>query len=225
MKIYLLNIEKLKSDFFFQRAYELVDTQRKKKVDACKREEDKRRSLGAGLLLAYGLSKALQVSWSEIKKQISFEYGEYEKPYLQPWKGICFNISHSGNYVVCVIFSGKSLYEYEENKELGIDIQKITPCNMRTAKKAFNVEVCKQLEAQLLEDEDKAAIEFTTLWTNKESRGKLFGTGVFLPDNQNKRVFQKNYRVGKEYMISVSALMESFPDNVCEVEVEDAVEV
>ena len=29
----------------------------------------------------------------------------------------------------------------------------------------------------------------------------------------------------KEYMISVSALMESFPDNVCEVEVEDAVEV
>ncbi|MBQ7067453.1 MAG: 4'-phosphopantetheinyl transferase superfamily protein [Lachnospiraceae bacterium] len=225
MKIYAVNIEQLKIKNLFYEAYEMVDEVRKEKVDACRREEDKLRSLGAGLLFAYALAETLNSSWSVLKDQISFEYGEHEKPYLKPWKGICFNLSHSGSYAVCAITVGENLYEYEEKNEVGIDIQKLIPCNLRTGKKAFSEAECKRLEALLLQDEKKAALEFSKLWSNKESRGKLLGTGVFLQESEEKEVFGREYEFAGEYIVSVAGFEDCFVEEVCEMRIDELMNI
>ena len=85
------------------------------------------------------------------------------KPYLCNFKDIYFNLSHSGDYVVCVV----------SNKPVGIDIQKI-----------INVEdllmrrVCSEKEYEKIIESKDINNEFTKLWTQKEAVLKKSGIGI-----------------------------------------------
>lgn len=92
----------------------------------------------------------------------SYSYGENGKPYLDN-KQIYFNISHSGNYVLCCL----------SESEVGCDIEKIKDYNPKVAKRFFT-----KKEADLLENEDTEDIYFAKLWTLKESILKKEGTGI-----------------------------------------------
>ena len=104
-----------------------------------------------------------------IAKQ-EFSLGEHGKPYLKDFPNIHFNISHSGEYVVCCV----------SDKPIGIDIQKIGKYNPGVAKKVCNEKELKEIEESL----DKAA-EFTKLWTQKEAVLKRDGTGFANKDVKN----------------------------------------
>lgn len=221
MKVYVLNIEKLNQKELFQKAYELADDNRKKKVDACKRQEDKNRSLGAGLLLAYGLADALQISWENLKEQLAMEKGKYGKPYSANSKGICFNLSHSGSYAACAVSGTETPYVYNRKNEVGIDIQKVSHCGLKTGKRAFTEKEYKELEKVWSEDEKQGEKLFSRLWTEKESRGKLLGTGIFLKKEQPFCVYTKNYAIGEEYILSLADYKEEFPKEIVEVSLEE----
>lgn len=134
---------------FLREAAECVDPVRCKKVQRLKSTGAKAASLGAGMLLQKmaldlidstentgilfleedELLAVLQERMHRDKAgtlSFSYEYGELGKPQIVniPKK---FNLSHSGDYVVCAVGDG----------EVGADIQKWVPYKERTAERFF----------------------------------------------------------------------------------------
>ena len=95
---------------------------------------------------------------------LSYEYGEQGKPQIVnfPKK---FNLSHSGDYVVCGVSDG----------EVGVDIQKWVPFKERTAERFFAKEEWKLLQET---DVEKRTELFYRLWSRKEAYGKYTGQGI-----------------------------------------------
>lgn len=225
MKIYVLNVEKLNQDEIFQKAYEFLEESRKKRVDKCKRRPDQNRSLGAGLLLAYGLWDALKIPWSELKEQCGMNFGKYGKPYFEKWQGISFNLSHSGSYAACVLSHGGTPCDRYGENEVGIDIQKVCSCNLKVADRVFSKKDQERLEEACRKDKGLGDLLFSRLWAEKESRGKLLGTGIFLPEADGGEIYQKDYAVGNEYWLSVAAKRDGFPEEICERTVDEVLSV
>ena len=94
----------------------------------------------------------------------SYEYGELGKPQIVniPKK---FNLSHSGDYVVCAVGDG----------EVGADIQKWVPYKERTAERFFAPTEWKLL--QELPASQRTEL-FYRLWGRKEAYGKYTGQGI-----------------------------------------------
>ncbi len=142
----------------FNEAYALVGEERKKKIDSLLFDEDKRLSLGAGVLFEECL-KSFGIGDG------SLVYGKHKKPYLASHNNLFFSLSHSGVYSACAFY----------DKEIGIDIQKVKDVTDAVIKK-----VATNKEYALLSNLDEKVIaeEFTRLWTVKESYLKFLGTGL-----------------------------------------------
>lgn len=97
----------------------------------------------------------------EILKKYHIEYdifyNEYGKPYLKN-NSIFFNISHSGDYIVCAV----------SDREIGVDIERIT------LKEMLIDRICTENEKKY----PMTAENFTKIWVMKESYVKMLGTGV-----------------------------------------------
>ncbi len=97
---------------------------------------------------------------------MSYEYGPGGKPYMRG-RPFYFNISHSGDYVICAVSLG----------EVGADIQQ-----MRMGREAQIVERFfsgeeKGLWRRCGTEEERREL-FYKLWTRKEAYGKLTGEGI-----------------------------------------------
>ena len=93
-------------------------------------------------------------------------YGGNGKPYLENYP-FYFNLSHSGNYVVCAI----------SPREVGVDIQEYRQVDMeRLAKRFFSKEEQNALKVCTKGKEQYEL--FYQLWTRKEAYGKLTGEGI-----------------------------------------------
>lgn len=190
---YLLDIrEFLEGDArreLFAEAFSRVDETRREKAGSIRQERSRAASLGAGLLLQLAVEQAeagkpegqagTEEPWKdgsfarytvtgllkalEKPRELSCRLGEKGKPYLRDYPYF-FNLSHSGDYVVCVL----------SRREIGVDIQAHRAGGSgRIAEKYFSPE-----EAQaLLQAKDRDAF-FFRLWTRKEAYGKLTGRGI-----------------------------------------------
>ena len=168
-------------------AAECVDPVRCKKAERLKGIGAKAASLGAGMLLqkmAMDLTEGVENTdilfleedellavlqarmLSEQTSPFSFfyKYGEQGKPQIVnfPKK---FNLSHSGDYVVCGVSNG----------EVGVDIQKWVPYKERTAERFFAKEEWELLQEK---DEQERTELFYRLWSRKEAYGKYTGQGI-----------------------------------------------
>ena len=141
----------------FNKAYSEVSESRRKRVDSCRLQKDKRLSLAAGVLLERELRK-LGVEPGEIK------YGEKGKLYL-PDTNIHFNLSHSGDLAACAIFG----------REVGIDIQTISEVSGSLVKKVTTGREYELLHA--LKKTERPEM-FFRIWTIKESYLKFLGEGL-----------------------------------------------
>ena len=158
MKLYRIHITHLDDPLQNQRLFELVSPERREKVIRYRMLDDRKRSLGAGIILRRILQEN-GLSESDL------QYSENEKPVAD---SVFFNVSHAGDYVVGV----------SSDCEVGCDIEKIRKAPMEIAQRHFlAVESAYIQEAP---DRDKA---FFTLWTLKESYMKMTGKGMSLPLN------------------------------------------
>lgn len=131
------------------------------KIKRYRRWEDAQASLLGRLLLRKGMQ--------QINKKISLKdlkYTPYNKPYFEG-ANLDFNISHSGNQVVCALREGASI---------GIDIE---------LEKALNLE---HFKFQMTNNEWKNIVNssnkqqaFYHYWTQKEAVIKAHGKGLSLP--------------------------------------------
>lgn len=128
-----------------------------------KRWEDAQLSLLGRLLLRYGLRKIDEKYNAEL-----LEYSAYGKPELKD-KKIKFNISHSGNIVICVL---------TDACEIGIDIEKIHAINIEDFKPQMTVNEWKKIE-----NSTNKTAAFFTYWTQKEAVIKANGKGFSMALN------------------------------------------
>lgn len=137
---------------------ELLPSHRRKAVMRYRQEADRARGAAAFLLLKKALMP-LGIS------DIEFELGEHKKPYLKGQKGIYFNLSHSGSFVMCCV----------SGSECGCDVQEIEKPLDQIARRFFSPDETAYLSELT---EDRRLIESYRIWAMKESFIKATGEGM-----------------------------------------------
>lgn len=98
-------------------------------------------------------------------EEIRLYANEHGKPYLQTDVPFFFNISHSGEFVVCAF----------SDTEVGVDIEKIGKERLAVAKRFFHPEETACLSA--VSGQERTEL-FFRYWSAKESVLKYTGTGL-----------------------------------------------
>ncbi len=135
MKLYRIHITHMDDPLQNQRLLELVSPKRREKVIRYRMPDDRKRSLGAGIIL----------------REILRENGlnESDLRYSEKREAGCrfcifFNVSHAGDYVVGV----------SSDCEVGCDIEKIRKAPMEIAQRHFRATESSYIDAST--DRDKA---------------------------------------------------------------------
>lgn len=162
-----------------------------------RKRKKRAQSIGAGPLLQMGLQHGMQeIKTADEAEQVSdlfenpqikrmtvsqvlekletpieteYSYGEKGKPGFRTIP-LCFNVSHSEEYVFCVF----------SRREIGTDIQCCKPENdkrMEGIMKRFFTEA-EYAKWKELSDADRQREFFYLLWTRKEAYGKFMGEGI-----------------------------------------------
>lgn len=162
--LYHMDTGELEDERTFLDYYEAMSRERQRKVDSFLRMEDKRLSLGAGILMDRGLSE-----WGLCEREAALSYTEKGKPYLTKYPHIHFNLSHSGSKVLAVF----------ADVETGCDIERRQEADLALVKRFFTPGEYDFIAGQQGNaGQDEA---FTRMWTLKESFLKAVGSGLLLP--------------------------------------------
>ncbi len=136
-----------------------------RKVNEYRQVKDQLRSFGAYLLLAYAYELQPDGRCAErIPEIVRTEDG---KPFFEGTEQLHFNLSHSGEYVVCAI----------SDDICGVDIQEIRPFKEQFAKRFFSEMEQKYMETELFAGRSLDVVG-TEIWCKKESLGKCRGYGL-----------------------------------------------
>ncbi|WP_340926779.1 4'-phosphopantetheinyl transferase family protein [Paenibacillus sp. FSL R5-0527] len=190
-----------------------VSFEKKEKLAKFKSKKDFQRSLFADLLVRALLIKRIGI----MNSKLQFSINDYGKPLLRNSK-IEYNLSHSGEWVVCAI----------DQFQIGIDIEKIVPISLGIAKRFFSYKEYYQI---INKDPNERNDFFFDLWTLKESYLKATGYGLSIPLstfsfalNKNEIVFESNdvnekfyfkqYDIADSYKFAVCAISNLFPEKV-----------
>lgn len=169
MKWYKYDIRDLSQEEY-EKWYSLMSVEKKQRVDRFRLVDDKKRTVAGEMLARKAIADCCHVSEEEIQIGLS----EYGKPFVIDLD-VEFNISHSGDMVVCAV----------DCQPVGIDIEQIRPIDLDVIKR-----ICTEDEiAYILEDNLRNDIfckitdyfvltRFFEVWTLKEAYGKLMGTGI-----------------------------------------------
>lgn len=221
MEIYIANVGELKEEKVFCALQGKITEERRRRIEKCRRQEDKIRGLGAGLLLEYGLNRlGLSLLPGNRYERVFLETGENGKPYLRGREEVCFNLSHSGDYAAAVFASSA----------VGIDIEEIRQDGEKIVKRFFREEEQRYLTEARWENCRKK--KFTELWTRKESYMKAVGGGMKIPmdsfsvlgdrvisdfdEGQQNEFFLRTYDTPEGYCLSVCGKMpiEAEPERI-----------
>lgn len=167
-----------------------------KKILSYRRWQDSQLSLLGRLMLIkafeeYGISSA------EVN---NLEYNKFGKPFLSS-KAVNFNISHSGDFVICAV---------SKKSEIGIDIEKMTAIDLAE----FKLQMTDDEWSRVVDSENKRN-SFFEYWTQKEAVIKAHGHGLTLPlksfevlDNKTmidgEDFYLKEVEINKEYKCYIS---------------------
>ena len=152
---------------------QLMPATERNKIVKYIRWQDKIACLFGKLLLIDGL-KIIGYESSLIAR---LEYTSYGRPYLPV--DIDFNISHSGNYVICAI---------AKNMNLGVDIEEIKQIDLIDFQDTMNPD-----QWQMIHRDSDPAKAFFRFWTIKESIVKAIGKGLSIPF-QDLEIFDNKIR-------------------------------
>ncbi|MBE6631357.1 MAG: hypothetical protein E7623_01500 [Ruminococcaceae bacterium] len=118
-------------------------------------------------------------------------YEEKGKPFFKDRSDICFNISHSGEFAVCVL----------AEEAVGIDVQK---------NKKISEAVCKRFLNSC------PVSEGVREWTKREAYGKYTGGGA-LDNFMSEDACLKEYFISEGYFLFVCCKSGAFPDTLIRI--------
>lgn len=213
--ILYMNVKILENEMLFQKFLSMISSDRKEKIMKFKNPVPARLSLGAGILIKIMLE---QQNCGHLLNKICYE--EHGKPYFED-ANFHFNLSHSGEYVICAY----------GNEPLGIDIQKTKSSIPKNTKKILTAE---ETEYLFTLDETNRIISFYKIWSRKESLVKSDGRGLRIPlsdlsmikhnDFQNTFLFEDKEVyfhdlsiLLPDYTVCICSKTEFIPDQIFEV--------
>ena len=189
----------------FQKLEKKISVERREKIKKYYFDQDKKRSLIAELLLRHSLKIRFGINHS----QIEFIKNSFGKPILKDLEQIYFNLSHSGDWVVCGV----------NDYPVGIDVEIIKDNNLDIAKSFFTSEEYNYI---LKQPEEKTKECFYKLWTLKESYVKAEGKGLHIPfDSFSFHIFPQEIqmyegnKLSKKYCFQVFNLDDFHIVSVC----------
>jgi len=160
-----------------------------KQVLRFRKWEDRQRGMLGKMLLIKGLESLGHNS--SLLNDIKFT--SFQKPYFD--KPIHFNISHSGEYIICAI---------SKTNKVGIDIEEIKDIPLID----FDNEFSKKELEEIYNAKNPLQL-FYTYWTQKEAFLKAIGSGLNVPLNtvaihDNKIIWNKDVWFIKEIKIDTN---------------------
>jgi 4'-phosphopantetheinyl transferase len=215
IEVYALKIDRRIESVKFNSLMHYVDKSRQNAISRFYKWEDAQRSLFSELLIRTLATNKLAINSSAIQ----FDKNEFGKPFVKNLPGFCFNISHSGQWVVCAI----------DNEEIGIDIEEICPIDLQIANEFFTNQEIIEMQSKLIEQK---LLYFYDLWTLKESYIKAWGKGLSIPldsfslkvnstenielktNNGFRDCCFKQYDIDPDYKMAVCSLKSEFPEYV-----------
>lgn len=119
------------------------------------------------------------------------------KPYFKEHENLHFNLSHSGNFAVCIV----------AGMPCGIDIEGNRPFKSSVAKRFFS-----KTEYHWIYDTENVSVQaerFFRLWTLKEAYAKATGNGIaaeihaasYVPDTDSDGLCFADSETGKHFQI------------------------
>jgi len=209
MKIGVLNIAGVSKEVFSS-LLPLVSFAKQGRIQAFMFDKDKHRCLFADLLARVMLREF-------VEGPVEFSILPSGKPVLTDVQGVHFNVSHAGDWVVCVV----------DDKEVGIDVEEITEIDLSISDNFF----CREEHLDIV-NAGSSTDRFFEYWTLKESYIKFTGTGLSKPLNEFRieflggeirveDVYFRQYEVGDGYKLAVCAGHKGFPDGLTVYTVSD----
>lgn len=201
--VYAATVDVLCDAAVYENALLSMSSYRRDKIVRLRTDEDKRLSLGAELLLRYALAE-----WGISEYTVAHD--ENGKPFLVDRPDVCFNLSHSGNAVLCAVSSSA----------VGCDIQKQLDYHPRVVERCFT-----PTEQDLLRslDGELQSTLFTKLWVRKESVAKAIGKGLAVGLNKLDCSSGQNVNVdGVKYTLSECTPFQGYTAAVCTVSSNDS---
>lgn len=181
IKLYALDLSKYR-DGGWQDFLPMLPAQRRRQVDSCRFEVDRCRLACAGWLLQQALGRA----GVPVSEQI-FQRNQWGKPELVGRDDVFFNLSHSGNWVVCAV----------SDRPVGVDVE-LPRCSLDLARRFFRPEELDGLEQMDWQDR---RIWLNRLWTAKEAFVKTVGKGVAMGLNTfGVELTQTDARLQQEFL-------------------------
>ena len=188
--LYVTNVSTLQDPLENPNIMGGLSADRKNKILNCKQRKKRLQSFGAGLLLKRVLEK-YDISIDALRRDSN------GKPIIE---GICFNLSHSGNLVICAV----------SDQMVGCDIEQVKVVSKRVAERMFSKE---ENEYLLQFSNEQYNREFIRIWTKKESYLKMLGVGIrgAIDKLDFKDCYIQEYEL-PEYHITVCAKEEAFSE-------------
>lgn len=216
MEIYSVRVPEKIDEDLFKSLLQFVEDSKKNRIEKLVIKKYKYKVLFSELLIRMIICDKLNLK----NNQILIKKNEYGKPFLVNCEKFHFNISHSGEWIVCAV----------DNNVVGIDIEKISIVDYCTiARTFFNKEESSFIFQGCVDEHLK---NFYTIWTLKESYIKADGRGLSLPlksftihidrdrnirlmkYNILKNCFFKEFHIDLDYKISVCCSKNNFSSKI-----------
>ena len=209
-----MKIPKNIESHLFKQLSNLVSNEKKERIKRLLNSCDVNRTLIGDLLIRSLICQKYKINNEEIR----FKYNEYGKPFVENFSDFHFNLSHSGEWVVCTT----------ANFNVGIDIEKISEIEaLKLAKEFFSADEFYDISNM---NSDEQINCFFDLWTLKESYIKTIGKGLYTPLNSfsikkesrtsisykhiSKNFYFKQYNIDPNYKLSACATRDEFPQEI-----------
>jgi len=175
MEIFIGNVGALSSRYVIEFSA-ILGAAEQERAEQFVFERDRHRFRATRILLRQLLAAVFDQSPSDLV----FRYGRRGKPYLvgdhEDGRGLCFNLSHSGDFAV---------FALAWNRELGIDLEAIAPSPARSAElNTLAPRMFSHRELAIwreLSDWPRQQEAFFRAWVRKEALLKATGHGLAAP--------------------------------------------
>ncbi|MFK4467734.1 4'-phosphopantetheinyl transferase family protein [Bacillus sp. RC252] len=209
-----MKIPKNIENHLFNQFSNLISNEKRERMKRLLNLCDINRTLIGDLLIRSLVCQKYKMNNEEIK----FIYNEYGKPFVQNFSDFHFNISHSGEWVVCAT----------ANSNVGIDIERVSDIEaLKLANEFFSEEEFYDLSNM---NSDEQINYFFDLWTLKESHIKMIGKGLYIPLNSfsvkkesrtlisytniPQNFYFRQYNIDPNYKISACAKRDELPNEI-----------
>lgn len=204
------------SDNIIDKLCSFLDSDKKIRVERMVNKRNKIQSIIGELIVKSIIVDKLNVN----RKSILFSKNKYGKPYLIEYPDFNFNISHSGDYVLCAI----------DDKPIGVDVEEVKPIECEEISKNFFT--AREFDYIVNQDSKFQLDRFYEIWTLKESYIKCCGQGLSMPlksfsievdQFKNIKVFSNNeykehmfklFNIDLGYKVAVCSLNKEISNNI-----------